>query len=100
MTEHTLIFGNYIAEKTDEGMLIHDVELSRETSKADRPDFLRDLNTKTFEQFKVHYDARVAADKVGAFILLNSYRFISHTHEIGEASEADKAGHLNEEDEE
>lgn len=67
----TLILANYKAEKVSEGLLIKSVELSRETTKETRPDFLRDLNTDTFKQFLVHYNRRVAAGKVGAFVLLD-----------------------------
>lgn len=66
----TLVLGNYNATKSAEGLLIKNVELSRETTKAERPDFLRDLNVDTFKQFLVHYNRRVEQGKVGAFILL------------------------------
>ena len=67
----TLIMGHYTAEKVAEGLLIHDVELSKETTKAERPDFLRNLDVDVFATFKQHYDERVAAGKVGAFVLLD-----------------------------
>jgi len=66
-----LITANYKAEKTAEGLLIKNVELSKETTQEQRPDFLRDLTVDTFEQFLVHYNRRVEAGKVGAFVLLN-----------------------------
>lgn len=67
----TLILANYKAETVSEGLLIHDVELSRETTKETRPDFIRDLTVDTFKQFLTHYNRRVEAGKVGAFVLLN-----------------------------
>lgn len=71
MPTEEIVMGNYKAERVKEGLLIYDVELSKETFKRDRPDFLRDLDTEVFETFKRHYDERVAAGKVGAFVLLN-----------------------------
>ncbi|MCZ7608506.1 MAG: hypothetical protein M5U25_21175 [Planctomycetota bacterium] len=65
------VLGNYKAERTVENfLLIHDVEISKETSKKDRPDFVRDLDVGTFNQFIKHYDRRVQQGKVGAFVLL------------------------------
>lgn len=67
----TAILGNYAAERTADGLLIKNVEISRETTRKQRPDFLRDLDVGVFEQFIKHYDRRVAQGKVGAFVLLN-----------------------------
>lgn len=66
----TLIMGNYNATRVKEGLLIKNVELSKETPKDVRPDLLRDLDVSAFEQMKANFDARVAAGKVGSFILL------------------------------
>lgn len=71
MPTDELVLGNYHAERVKEGLLIRNVELSKETFKSDRPDFLRDLDVEVFKTFMRHYDERVAAGKVGAFVLLN-----------------------------
>ncbi len=71
MTPQALIQANYPATRVAEGLLITGVELSRETTRKQRPDFLRDLTVDVFKTFIKRYNNRIAAGKVGAFVLLN-----------------------------
>lgn len=67
----TMVLGNYKARRVSEGIIINNVELSRETKKTDRPDFLRDLDVATFAQIITNFNRRIDQQKVGAFVLLN-----------------------------